>query len=320
MQPACTMPTCTMEDMEFLGVSPPATPEPIDRAEHGRDQEQELEQEQVGEGKKEVSDMVNMQREWPYFTTMVACWRELNLERVRTEHGGLNNCLMYSYLVASGEMKREDQIYGCAYEMQTLHYTCTLSLFARVCARSEGREAAQALRTWVHEKLCDKLTSAKSVEYVTMEKVCSHAHNCTSVVFPGTHAHAHTRMLTASCLRPQAQVMHEEHEMLKMAHVLTLANEKNKHVLVFQDKLKDAYNCCVDVVHYKPGWDHPRKVTRRETRTLVAAGAVPIHLNDPPSHFSALIPLELVSPPRKSPRHESRGTKLPNGTVLVSSP
>ena len=83
MQPACTMPACTMEDMEFLGVSPPATPEPIDRAEHGRDQEQELEQEQVGEGKKEVSDMVNMQREWPYFTTMVACWRELNLERVR---------------------------------------------------------------------------------------------------------------------------------------------------------------------------------------------------------------------------------------------
>ena len=71
--------------------------------------------------------------------------------------------------------------------------------------------------------------------------------------------------------------------MLQMAHVLTLANEKNKHVLVFQDKLKDAYNCCVDVLHYKPGWDHPRKVTRRETRTLVAAGAVPIHLNDPPS-------------------------------------
>ena len=107
--------------------------------------------------------------------------------------------------------------------------------------------------------------------------------------------------------------------MLGQAHILALANEMDKHILIIQDKEKNAYNCCVDILHYKPGWDQPKKVIRRDACTLLEAGAVPLHLDYPPSHFSALIPLAW-STIRQSPRVPNRGTELPNGTILVGSP
>ena len=113
----------------------------------------------------------------------------------------------------------------------------------------------------------------------------------------------------------------DNHSFLKEAHILTLANEKNKHILVFQDKKKDIYNCSVDVVHYKPGWMHPRKVTRQDARAAMAAGAVALHLDYPPSHFSALLQVDMANaqPKRKSPRgHVDCGTALANGTILLS--
>ena len=97
---------------------------------------------------------------------------------------------------------------------------------------------------------------------------------------------------------------------------LNPANYKDKHILVFQDKAKDQYNCCISVMHYKPGWAQPSRVTRQDVHRLLASGAVAIHLDSPPTHFSALIRVEC-------PNHTTRaaaGITLPNGTVSILSP
>ena len=165
------------------------------------------------------------------------------------------------------------------------------------------------LRSTVHKKLCHKLESAKTVEGMT-----------TKMVRTTAHLSRHTPTLTAFYPHPQAQDIMDNHSFLSEAHILTLANEKKKHILVFQDKEKDMYNCCVDVVHYKPGWMHPRKVTRKEAHVALAAGAIALHLDYPPSHFSAL--LRVATPnarKRKSPRdHMDSGTDLANGAILLS--
>ena len=124
---------CTMEDVEALGVSPPASPEPRDPTEDGREQEQEQEQEQEREDEEveAANTLLLAQRGWPYFSSMPSCLRELNLWHVPTEHGGVNNCLMYSYAVASGELHHRAQKTPCA-----KHSAATLALPLALTARS----------------------------------------------------------------------------------------------------------------------------------------------------------------------------------------
>ena len=105
---------CTVEDVEALGVSPPASPEPLIKAEDGSEQELEQEQGHVDEEVEAASSLLLAQRGWPYFSSMPSCFRELDLWRVPTEHGGVNNCLMYSYSVASGELHHRAQKTACA--------------------------------------------------------------------------------------------------------------------------------------------------------------------------------------------------------------
>ena len=64
----------------------------------------------------------------------------------------------------------------------------------------------------------------------------------------------------------QASEVWKNDRFLKEAHILTLANEKDKHILVFQDKKKNKFNSEVDVVHYGPGWADPKILTRQEAR------------------------------------------------------
>ena len=131
------------------------------------------------------------------------------------------------------------------------------------------------------------------------------------------------RVLTAFSPHSQANEVMRTDDFLKEAHILTLAHEKDKHIVVFQKKTKDQYKSEVDAVHYGTEWAPPAKLSRHEARALIKDGAVPIHLDYPPTHFSALVPLipehpspsSAASPARRSSR---RGySTMTNGVVLV---
>ena len=47
---------------------------------------------------------LRMQRDHPIFTSSAAAAHECHLRKVKTAHAMVNNCLMFSYLVASGKM------------------------------------------------------------------------------------------------------------------------------------------------------------------------------------------------------------------------
>ena len=103
----------------MLGVSPPASPEPTvegdPRApEAMQDAGSEEKQEAKAAEKRAAGIMVQVQREWPFFTSMESCTRELDLRRVKTEHGGVNNCLLYSFSVASEMIHHRAQQTRCA--------------------------------------------------------------------------------------------------------------------------------------------------------------------------------------------------------------
>jgi hypothetical protein len=154
-----------MDDVKALGVSPPASPVPDGAKEVGPEQEQPATKDTQPPTK---SAMLTAQRDWPFFTSMAGCFQELDLQKVTIETGGVNNCLLYSYSVASGEMQQQEQRSRCA-----VHRLCFRlhSLPARACACSESRTAVQSLRSEVHKKLCEKLASTGSVADMTVEKV-----------------------------------------------------------------------------------------------------------------------------------------------------
>ena len=100
-------PARTMDDVKALGVSPPASPVPGGAKEVGHEQEQLATKDTQPPPTK--SAMLTAQRDWPYYTSMAGCFQELDLQKVSTETGGVNNCLLYSYSVASGEMQQQEQ-------------------------------------------------------------------------------------------------------------------------------------------------------------------------------------------------------------------
>ena len=115
-------------------------------------------------------------------------------------------------------------------------------------------------------------------------------------------------------------------DFLMEAHILTLAHFADRQIVVFQKKTKDQYKSEVDAVHYGTEWAPPAKLTRQAARALIKDGAVPIHLDYPPTHFSALVPIvhtnastssgSAPSPARR--KSDRRGfTTLRNGAVLV---
>ena len=124
----------TMDDIGMFGVSPPPSPKPSGPSEEDEHRESK-EATQAATESKEVTKMLQVQRDWPFFTTLESCTRELNLRWVKTEHGGKNNCLLYSYSVASGEMHHREQKTKCA-----LH--CNVCCpFGRVLWRAKPRRA-----------------------------------------------------------------------------------------------------------------------------------------------------------------------------------
>jgi hypothetical protein len=184
---------------------------------------------------------------------------------------------------------------------------------ARVCSCRASSAAVEGLRSELHEKLLRQLLLAENVEDTTREKVCG------AQDYPGERC-AHTHVLTGVCPRLQATRIVQKGLFLQEAHIVALANFKEKHIMVFQDKEKDKFQCEVFVMHYQPGfrpdrgWHKPARVSRQDVHTLLANGAVPIHLDSPPTHFSALIPVEI---PNRTHLRSTRGVTLPNGAIML---
>ena len=116
-------------------------------------------------------------------------------------------------------------------------------------------------------------------------------------------------------LASQAITVDRENRFHKEPHIHVLANLKQQHILCFQEKTKDMYNCQVDVMHYKPGYNTQRKITKQETKEVLSIHTpVCIHLNWRPTHFSAI-----VHAAEKS--HQPRGMDfkvLSNGSIQLS--
>ena len=130
-------------------------------------------------------------------------------------------------------------------------------------------------------------------------------------------------VLTAFSPHSQAHEVMRTDDFLMEAHILTLAHFADRQIVVFQKKKKNQFNSEVDALHYGTEWAPPAKLTRQAARALIKDGAVPIHLDYPPTHFSALVPLipkhpspsSAASPFRRSSR---RGySTLTNGVVFL---
>jgi hypothetical protein len=133
-------PAQTMEDMNILGVSPPASPEPRDPSEevsHERVHKRQKQQAVQADQGKPVGLLLQAQREWPFFTSLKSCLWECDLRWVTTTHGGVNNCLLYSYSVASGEMHHKEQNSRCALLRPT--HTLWSALTANSCVRLQEK-------------------------------------------------------------------------------------------------------------------------------------------------------------------------------------
>ena len=116
-------------------------------------------------------------------------------------------------------------------------------------------------------------------------------------------------------------------DFLMEAHILTLAHFADRQIVVFQKKKKNQFNSEVDALHYGTDWAPPAQLTRQTARALIKDGAVPIHLDYPPTHFSALVPIvhttastssgSAPSPARR--KSDRRGfSTLRNGALLVN--
>lgn len=105
----------TTEEMEAIGPSPPASPGPGVEEEQSTAEKAVVDLDQLEDpappAKKSVTHTqeTKFRREFPYFTTLKTCLTELGKNKVKTEHGNVNNCLFYSYQVATGAIRQKDQ-------------------------------------------------------------------------------------------------------------------------------------------------------------------------------------------------------------------
>ena len=116
------------------------------------------------------------QRNHPVFHSAAAAERECHLRTAKTEHANMNNCLMYSFLVASGKMGASEQKKECA-ALGNRRRTTHLPLMParpthnplRGLCHSDSKASAAALREQTHTSLMAKLakpdtdTSERSV-------------------------------------------------------------------------------------------------------------------------------------------------------------
>ena len=88
------------------------------------------------------------------------------------------------------------------------------------------------------------------------------------------------------------------------------------HIICFQVKKKDMYNCQVDILHYQPGYRTQRKLTKKEVKEVLRTQRTAcIALNWPPTHFSAIVPAVHVESRPKRRGHDF--PELSNGVIDV---
>ena len=103
------------EEMEAIGPSRPASPGLGVEEEQTKEERAVVDLDQLEDpappAKKSVTHTqeTKFRREFPYFTTLKNCLAELGKNKVKTEHGNVNNCLFYSYQVATGAIRQKDQ-------------------------------------------------------------------------------------------------------------------------------------------------------------------------------------------------------------------
>ena len=115
------------------------------------------EQEKVPANKVSAHGIAGTRRNFPFFTDFESAMSDLELKAVRTEHGGLNNCLFYAFKLSREELAVRDQKKRCAHTPHRnahlpvhLHHTSCLP-------RRETTEAIQGMCVDVHNALIHKL-------------------------------------------------------------------------------------------------------------------------------------------------------------------
>ena len=92
---------------------------------------------------------------------------------------------------------------------------------------------------------------------------------------------------------------------LHEAHIHALAHWRAQTVIVVQPSSDQ-----VTLTEYQPGWKAPGNLTRQEMIKLHADKMHPpllIHLDQPPTHFSALLPAHVATRPSKRKHLRSVG-------------
>ena len=93
---------------------------------------------------------------------------------------------------------------------------------------------------------------------------------------------------------------------LHEAHVHALANMKEQTIIVVQPGKKPQQP--VTLTRYLPGWKQPDTVTRQQMLELMKLAPLLIHLNQPPTHFSAILPIVARTRPSKRKFLQSVGS------------
>ena len=104
--------------------------------------------------------------------------------------------------------------------------------------------------------------------------------------------HTYTYRMCAHIPR-QAQYIFNTNRFHKEQHIHALANMVETAIVVFQEKDLDGCGSRVDITYYSPKWDPPAKLTRTQLKKHMK-GAVLLHLDKKVTHFSAIVPDEIL--------------------------
>jgi hypothetical protein len=298
----------TTEDIAALGPTPPGSPvlEKEDVAVHPADETTVTERhaqepiscagaEEEAHGAacqpKSVGELLQAQRAMPFKDSADALGC-VGLQKVNTHTGGINCCLMYSYLISSGQMKPNCQTQGysaCTNPHSIMH----ISQVRALCRDAFFR--VKQLRQDVHEILVASLpdtptNDSRDWSYnMTRERVRASNNDMPRML--------HAANLLMLCATLQAEEIMKDNKFLTEHHCIALANMHDRDILIFQDRAKkNVLGSKVDMIHYQPGFKPPTSLSRHEAVALMKkknAAPIPIHLNASVSHFSGLVPAEL---------------------------
>jgi hypothetical protein len=220
-------------------------------------------------------------RNLPVWQKLKSLEGDLSLRKVSTRKTS-NHCLLFAYLVSSGEMEETRQQSQCALASPivtlSLALSSALTSSAR-CCRS-AMSTATSLRAEVHEVMKAKRAKDKHAAWaVGMDEFrvrCGvGTHGCSACLLQRTPSLTLQEVSTLT----KNMFMHE-------SHIHALANLKDRPILIIQPD--DSF---VKTQLYKPGWSPQAAITRQQVKALLLGTRPPllIHLNQDTTHFSAYV-------------------------------